>query len=84
MFLEYLESSESILRQNGLQTSRIVDMYTNIKACITKEKHVQFDGERDVEEDTETFKSIISVPVMSANESSLQISGQFCTLSLYL
>ncbi|KAF6030688.1 KIF18A [Bugula neritina] len=76
MFLEYLESSESILRQNGLQTSRIVDMYTNIKACITKEKHVQFDGERDVEEDTEMFKSIISVPVMSANESSLQISGK--------
>ena len=80
LFSQFLNTSESLLSNYGLRSDDLSNMYTNIKRCIVNEQHVSFpsDSGSSVEPtDTDKFKTLTQLSVLSANDSSLGIAGTY-------
>ena len=80
LFSQFLNTSESLLSNYGLRSDDLSNMYTNIKRCIVNEQHVSFpsDSGSSVEPtDTDKFKTLTQLSVLSANDSSLDIAGTY-------
>lgn len=79
MFVEFINTSERLLSNYGLRSDDITNMYKNVKDYIINERHVQFGGEDGIgkKDVCEQFKSLSRLPIISANDSSLAITGAY-------
>lgn len=75
MFVEFLSTSEGMLSQYGLQSDELTAMYQNVREVVVNERRVQFDNQEKDKAETQRFKTLLSLPVVSANENSVQLTG---------
>ncbi|XP_067936182.1 kinesin-like protein KIF18A [Watersipora subatra] len=76
MFLAFLDTSQSLLSNYGLEGEELANMYSNIKRNVVDEKDVTFNCDEESDTEMKEFKTLIQLPLLSANDHSLDITGQ--------
>lgn len=77
-FIGFMRASEDLLKNYGMQTEDLDSMYKQVKDCIVNERRVAFTlsaAESTEDADVNDFKSLISLPITSADEHSISITG---------
>ena len=75
MFLAFLDTSQSLLSNYGLEGEELANMYSNIKRNVVDEKDVTFNCDEESDTEMKEFKTLIQLPLLSANDHSLDITG---------
>ena len=76
MFVDFLRTSEGLLARYGLHSDELTSMNKNMKEAVINERHVQFTNtDKDDHSRGDNFSSLLHLPVVTANENSLQLTG---------